>query len=238
MIPKIIHYCWLSNDPIPNKLKKYIQSWQEKLVGYQFMLWNFERFDINESRWVKEAFNNKKYAFAADFIRLYAVYNYGGIYLDMDVEIIRPFSNELLNKSNMLAFENDECTSIEAGIFGSEKKAEWLKDCLSYYTDRSFINSDNSFDMKVLPQIMFDILYDKYIKTNIIKPYAKDFFTVKSLYVSQIMITSNTYTIHHFAGSWISPKIKIRDKIYLVLKKLNLLNVIRYFKYSFSKKQI
>ena len=89
MIPKIIHYCWLSNDPIPEKLQEYMKSWKEKLPDYEFKLWNFDCFDINSSQWVKEAFEAKKYAFAADYIRLYAVYNYGGIYMDMDVEVIK-----------------------------------------------------------------------------------------------------------------------------------------------------
>lgn len=88
MIPKIIHYCWLSNDPIPADMQRYIESWKKFLPDYEFMLWNFSRFDINSSDWVKEAFKNKKYAFAADYIRLYALYNYGGIYMDMDVEVL------------------------------------------------------------------------------------------------------------------------------------------------------
>ena len=114
MIPKIIHYCWLSNDPIPEKLQEYMKSWKEKLPDYEFKLWNFDCFDINSSQWVKEAFEAKKYAFAADYIRLYAVYNYGGIYMDMDVEVIKSF-NPLLNNDYLLGYENQ--IGIEAGIF-------------------------------------------------------------------------------------------------------------------------
>ena len=91
MIPKIIHYCWLSSDPIPLQFEEYIKSWKVHLPDYEFMLWNFDTFDIDESIWVKEAFENKKYAFAADYIRLFAVYNYGGIYLDKDVELLKSF---------------------------------------------------------------------------------------------------------------------------------------------------
>ena len=80
MIPKIIHYCWLSNDPIPENMQKWMSTWK-KLNGYEFILWNFDRFDINSSIWVKQAFNAKKYAFAADYIRAFALYNYGGIYM-------------------------------------------------------------------------------------------------------------------------------------------------------------
>ena len=83
MIPKIIHYCWLSNNPIPSKLQEYMESWKKQLPDYEFILWNFERFDINSSIWVKQAFEAKKYAFAADYIRLFAVYHYGGIWIWM-----------------------------------------------------------------------------------------------------------------------------------------------------------
>ena len=85
MIPKIIHYCWLSNDKIPQNLQQCMVSWKEKLPDYKFIKWDFSRFDKECSPWVKEAFEHKKYAFACDFIRLYAVYNYGGIYMDMDI---------------------------------------------------------------------------------------------------------------------------------------------------------
>lgn len=80
MIPKTIHYCWLSGDPIPQDLLRCMESWQRVLPDYEFKLWNFNVFPKNSSLWVKQAFDAKKYAFAADYIRLYAVYNYGGIY--------------------------------------------------------------------------------------------------------------------------------------------------------------
>jgi Mannosyltransferase OCH1 and related enzymes len=99
MIPKIIHYCWLSNDPIPSNIQHYMDSWKKYLPDYEFIHWNFDKFDKSSSRWVSEAFDNKKYAFAADYIRLYALYHYGGIYLDMDVEVLKSF-NPFLSLSN------------------------------------------------------------------------------------------------------------------------------------------
>ena len=85
MIPKIIHYCWLSNDPYPAKIQHCINSWKKKLPGYEIKLWNLQNFPLEKSEWVKQAFEAKKYAFAADYIRCYALYTYGGIYLDSDV---------------------------------------------------------------------------------------------------------------------------------------------------------
>lgn len=96
MIPKIIHYCWLSGDMYPDKIKKCINSWKKIMPDYEIMIWDLSRFDINSIVWTKQAYEKKKYAFASDYIRFYALYNYGGIYLDSDVEILRSF-NDFLN---------------------------------------------------------------------------------------------------------------------------------------------
>ena len=117
MIPKVIHYCWLSGDPIPEKLQRCMDSWKKFLPDYEFVLWDLERFDIKTSQWVKEAFEARKYAFAADYIRLYAVYNYGGVYMDMDVEVVRPF-DDLLASPYILGLESEK--GVEAGVFGAE----------------------------------------------------------------------------------------------------------------------
>lgn len=190
-----------------------MNSWKKKLYNYEFILWNFERFDINTSLWVKQAFEAKKYAFAADFIRFFAVYHYGGIYLDIDIEVIKIF-DELLHHKIMLAYEKNDAKTIEAGCFGAEKHSPYIKECLDYYNGRHFIRSDGSFDMLPLPQIMkkqlFELLNDD---TQI---YTSDYFTAKNYLNGKITITNNTYCIHHFAGSW-KPR---REKIKLFIQKL------------------
>ena len=95
MIPKIIHFCWLSDDPYPKKIQFCLDTWKKKLPDYEIMLWDFNRFPKDKSVWVSEAFDARKYAFAADYIRFYALYNYGGIYLDSDVEVIKNFDDFL-----------------------------------------------------------------------------------------------------------------------------------------------
>ena len=199
MIPKIIHYCWLSNDPIPKDLKKYMKSWKEKLYDYEFILWDLNRFDLNRSLWVKQAFEAKKYAFAADYIRLYAVYNYGGIYMDMDVEVIKSF-NDLLRNDYILGYE--AAKGLEAGVFGAPKKAPWVKEVLEYYTSKEFALPNGLYNDTPLPIIMDEVLNADYITNNKIVPLPTDFLTAKSYKTGKITITPNTYTIHHFAGSW------------------------------------
>jgi mannosyltransferase OCH1-like enzyme len=200
MIPKIIHYCWLSNDPIPEILLGYMNSWKEKLSSYKYILWDLNRFDINISIWVKQAFAAKKYAFAADFIRLYAVYKFGGIYLDMDIEVIKPF-DDLLDHKYMFAYEDDIDLTIEAGCFGAEKNSSILKKCLEYYEKREFIKPDGDYDMLPLPQIMQEVINKNHIDIHF---YSSDYFTAKCFNTGVVNVTNNTYCIHNFAGSWLS----------------------------------
>lgn len=216
MIPKIIHYCWLSDNPIPKSLQKCMKSWKKFLPDYEFIHWNFNHFDINSSVWVKQAFENKKYAFAADYIRLYALYHYGGIYLDMDVEVLKPF-DDFLCLNSMICFENSTDMRLEVATIGVEKHSIWIKQCMDYYTNRSFVN-ETGFDTKVLPLIIRDILLtnqysliainnleeakDLKLQTKQIPIFPCTFFSPKSYSNGHEYITRNTYSIHHFSGSW------------------------------------
>ena len=146
MIPKIIHYCWLSNDPIPSNIQHYMDSWKKYLPDYEFIHWNFDKFDKSSSRWVSEAFDNKKYAFAADYIRLYALYHYGGIYLDMDVEVLKSF-NPFLSLQTMMGWQYGKGKGLEVAAFGVERHASWVKLCLDSYDKRPFVLPDGSFDI-------------------------------------------------------------------------------------------
>lgn len=225
MIPKIIHYCWLSDNKIPLELQKYMETWKVILPDYEFMLWDLKRFDINSSRWVKEAFDNKKYAFAADYIRLYAVYNYGGIYMDMDVEVIKKFDDLLYND---YFFGYDRPGYLEAGIFGTSKGNVLVKDVLDYYCNRSFVLENGTFDMKTLPCIFMEVLRRKYQITGerlidtpgMIYVHPMDFFTARDWPYRNVQVTNNTYTVHHFAGSWLPLHRRILSKTKNVLIKV------------------
>lgn len=193
-----------------------MESWRKFLPDYEFVLWNFKRFNKKSSVWVQEAFKKKKYAFAADYIRLYAVYNYGGFYLDTDVEIIKSF-NELLNLKTAICWQ-DGHEGFEAACFGAEKGAEWIRVCLDYYKEKHFINSNGGMELKPLPNIMEDCLKEKnFIIKNAssvheafenptkkeLSVFPSFFFSPKSYKTGHIIITDQTYSIHHFAGSWL-----------------------------------
>ena len=153
MIPKIIHLCWLSGDPYPAKIARCLKTWEKYLPGYELMLWDTNRFDLNSSIWVRQAFEKKKYAFAADYIRFYALYHYGGIYLDSDVEVLKSFDG-FLDLPYFIGAEKAQ--TPEAAVIGAEKGCDWIKQCLVYYDNRSFIKEDGSLDIKKLPEIMVE----------------------------------------------------------------------------------
>lgn len=233
MIPKIIHYCWLSGDPIPSELQKCMDSWPKVLPDYELKLWNFDIFDKNSSDWVREAYDAQKYAFAADYIRLYALYNYGGIYLDMDVEVIKSF-NTFLNQREIICFEDSGYP--EMATIACEKKCQWLEPCLKYYEKRHFRKNDGTFDTRPLPVIVRNVLCDNgYMLKRIESPsqyklssnlkeinvFPNDFFSPKSYSTGKMKITSNTVSIHHFAGTWVPWYENFENRIWRFLGKRN-----------------
>lgn len=206
MIPKIIHYCWLSGDPYPSLIENCISSWGNKLSDYDFILWDKSKIDINSNIWLQQAYVNKKYAFAADYIRFYALYHYGGIYLDADVEVLRSF-NPLLYNNTFIG--EDASGDIEAAVIGVEKHNPWIKQCLDYYIDRPFIQADGSFDMRPVPLLVSEVLQN-HPEINI---YPYTYFSPKDYNIKRIDVTSDTYCIHHFDGKWIKRGLKYEIKI-------------------------
>ncbi len=221
MIPKIIHYCWLSNDPFPDNIQRCIDSWKDVLPDYELRLWDFQRFPKGKSKWVDQAFDTHKYAFAADYIRLYALYNYGGIYLDCDVEVIKSF-DDLLSLPYFIGQENTP-SGIEAATIGCEKGNKLIKDLLESYKEKSFIKSDGTFEDLPLPFIFrkcieagffYNYISDKKDFSNnpdVINVFPIDFFSPKHWKTKELNITDRTYSIHHFAASWVDNNISQKE---------------------------
>lgn len=210
MIPKIIHFCWLSDDPYPPKIQHCIDSWHEYLPDYEFIHWDKQKLMSLDSDWAREAFENKKYAFAADYIRCYSVFHMGGIYLDTDVEIFKSFDCFL----GFSAFMGvDSKGDLEAAIFGSEKSAEWLRKSLEFYNNRHFVNQDGSFNIVTMPNVFKEALssilpadLSKIVSIRYLPNltlYPKEYFSPKDYTTGEIKQSEKTVCIHHFAASWI-----------------------------------
>jgi len=230
MIPKIIHYCWLSEDPMPQELIKCVDTWHKYLKGYWVIKWDFSIFHKGKSRWVDQAFEKRKYAFAADYIRLYALYHHGGIYLDSDVEVLKSF-DAFLELDDMICYENSPRKGLEVAAIGVSKNRKWVKQCLDYYSDKSFDLGNGILDTKVMPEVVKDILFHQnWILHDVnsihdahgvdtsteIAVFPHEFFSPKSYETGEMGITDNTYSIHHFAASWYG----IKEKIYQFVGKL------------------
>ena len=143
MIPKIIHYIWVGGKPLTPLAEKCIQSWKKNCPDYEIKRWDESTFDINQNQYCKEAYESKKWAFVSDYIRLKVLFEYGGIYMDTDVEVIKPLDEFLVHPA-FSGFENN--TQIPTGIMAAEKNNKWIENLLNDYNHRHFIKEDGSFD--------------------------------------------------------------------------------------------
>ncbi|OME82137.1 hypothetical protein BK120_15815 [Paenibacillus sp. FSL A5-0031] len=215
-IPKVIHYCWFGNNPLPELAIKCINSWKTYMPDYEIIRWDENNFNVNSNLYVMQAYESKKFAFVSDYVRLYALYNYGGIYLDTDVEVIKPL-DQFLNNEAFSGFEDHQ--SITTGVIGSTKGNEIINIFLDYYSQRGFVRQDGSLDTTTNVKIITDIcLKYGFIKDNnyqIVNGYTiypKTVFCPLNWNSNDTDISNETHTIHYFAGSWHSEKEKNRKK--------------------------
>lgn len=218
-IPKIIHYCWFGRNPLPPLAEKCIASWRKYLPDYEIKEWNEENFDVRMIPYVEEAYCMKKYAFVSDFARFWVLYNYGGLYFDIDVEIIKPIDDIIARGPFMglelLAYNNTyrDCRALPAAGLGMAACAHFqpLNDMMQYYYNHHFISLQGKLKFKTVVLIVTDILLDnggKIDPYNISEClgfhlYPEEYFNPKELTTGKITITDNTRSIHHFAGTWV-----------------------------------
>lgn len=218
MIPKTIHYCWFGGKDLPNLASRCIESWKRILPDYEIKCWSEENYDIENSvPYLKEAYFTKKFAFVSDYVRLYALYNEGGIYMDTDVEVIKDFSN-LLGENAVLGYEDDN--SLTTAFIAVPPKAIWIKELLDLYEKRSFIREDGVLDLTTNVTFISDYLKEKgmiingeYLNKDDIEIYPSEYFSPRSWDKGKYHITDNTYTVHYFAGTWHSPYTRFLSKI-------------------------
>ncbi len=258
MIPRIIHYTWFSGDPFPPMIQDCINSWHRYMPEYEYVLWDSERIKEIHSRWLDECLAQKKWAFAADLVRLYAVYNYGGIYLDTDCKVYKSF-DPLLSEHSFIGKENSihvEGRSTEMYLtshcFGAEKGDEFLRRCLSYYENRPFVMSEDmtlpmklKYNVLILPFIQSEIAkqlgYNPYPSTNVVQHLENGVTVYPSMFFDAVKKTNDTYCRHLALGGWrdyrtpdekITFWYKIRWRVEYVFSKL-----CNHFGYMLVKKR-
>jgi len=212
MIPKIIHYCWFGESPLPPLALKCIESWKTYCPDYEIREWNEKNFDINYNIYVSEAYEAKKWAFVSDVARLWALVNFGGIYMDTDCELLKPV-DQFLNLEAVLGFE--ESDRVSTAIMGCKKDFPLFTILLSAYDNRKFILPDGSFDTTTNVTTITNALLKHGLKLNNqvqtvsnCMLYPSEYFCPKDFHTNKLTITSNTHVIHHFDASWWSEEDK------------------------------
>lgn len=157
MIPKIVHYIWFGGNPYSEKIKKCIDSWHKYLPDYEFMLWNEQTFNIEQScDFVKEAYAKKKWAFVSDYVRVWALNKYGGYYLDTDVEVLMPLDS-FSNKKIVLGV--DETGHLTAFMASENHQPLWGK-IMDIYHSMHFSKEDGTLNTVVNNAYIEDLLKD------------------------------------------------------------------------------
>lgn len=216
MIPKIIHYCWFGNNPKPDIFYKCLKSWKKYCPDYEIKEWNESNFDVNINTYIKEAYEEKKYAFVTDYARLWIIFNCGGIYLDTDVELIRPLDT-LLNDCAFFGTE-DGC-HISTGLgFGAEKNNFFIELMMNDYNGIHFKNSDGTIDITTCPKRNTNSVKHLFKENtnfnNIYKLanatiYPREYFCPLSADGLNMNKTINTYAIHWFTATWLGTEEKV-----------------------------
>jgi len=206
-IPKIIHYCWFGGNPLPEEARRCMASWKKFCPDYEIREWNDSNFDVSQNQYAAEAFAAKKWAFVSDYARLKVLYDYGGIYLDVDVELLRPF-DDLLSLKGFLGFQSR--LEVNSGLgFGAEPHNPAIEAMLHGYDNTPFLLPDGSFDLLPCPQRNTQSLEALGLKPNGKKQsldgfvvFPPEVFCPQHYITGKLHVTPATYSIHHFQGSW------------------------------------
>lgn len=214
MIPKIIHYCWFGHNQLPKSAEKCINSWKKYCPDYQIIEWNEDNFDVFENPYLKMCYEQKKYAFLTDYVRLIVVERMGGVYFDTDVEVIRNF-DELLNDESFFGFENNENVATGLG-FGAVANNILVQEMIKEYD--ILLSGDNGvigcpiLNTRALLKHGL-VLNGKTQRIEHGKVYSVDYFNPLVSSTGELRKTSNTYSIHWYSALWLSKKRRIISKI-------------------------
>ncbi len=230
-IPKVIYYCWFGKGKMTHLSEKCMESWKKYCPDYKIVCVNEENFDINQNKYVKEAYDAGKWAFVSDFARLKVLYDNGGVYFDTDVELIKPI-DKLIEEKGFMGFDDNGIISTGLG-FACEKGNKLIEALLRDYDEIPFVLPDGTYDLtpcperntKTMQRLGMDISKQNQIFMGV-QMLPEDYLCPMKYYTGKKIITKNTYSIHHFCASWISPTakrtlllkriigVKLYDKLY------------------------
>lgn len=157
MIPKIINYCWFGRGEMPDLVKRCIASWHRYMPDWEYRLWSEENFDIASSpAYVQEAYAAKKYAFVSDYVRLWALEREGGLYMDVDFEVYKPFDDLMIRYDAFAGYEGSKKNPVMMGVLAAQAHHPWIQGMMETYVNRRFVKEDGSLDMTPNTGYFFD----------------------------------------------------------------------------------
>lgn len=230
MIPKIIHYCWFGRNPLPKSAQRCIASWRKFLPDYVIKEWNEDNFDVNMLPYTKDAYEAKKYAFVSDVARFWVLYNYGGLYFDTDVEVVKPM-DAIVSKGAFMGWELPNSggkPSVAPGLcLGTEKGNPLYKEILDKFESLSFWKSEGNRNTYSMVPMVTDLLIKHGLKRDgtlqkvegmII--YPSEYFCPMDPTTGIVEKTSNTVSIHWYDSSWMNQD-TMSFKLHLIKNRIN-----------------
>ena len=225
MIPKIVHYCWFGNNEKPELIKKCIDSWHRYLPDWEFMEWNESNYNVNAVQYTRDAYDAKKWAYVADYARFDILNQYGGVYFDTDVELLKPIPEKILQNEAFTGFQSNN--RVAPGlIYGSEKGQIGLSYILDIYSNWKF---DITTGEK--PKNILDAFSEAFLPYGLrldgsfqivegVAIYPNEYFCCYDFETLTLDIKKETVSVHYYYASWMPFKEKIRRAIIRILVKI------------------
>jgi len=224
LIPKVIHYCWFGRSEKPKLVKKCIASWQKQLPDYEIKEWNEDNFDINSNDFVRQAYENRNFAFVSDYIRACVLYSFGGIYLDTDVEVLKSF-DRFLEEKMFVGFEEKQF--VGTCVMGANKGHPLIRSYMEHYENSRYVQEDGSFYTDTNVVLLTEMLEkkgllrnDEYQCVDGVGIYPRTFFSPYDYINGENHITENSYAIHHFAKLWLPKRTRLKSDIKRALVRI------------------
>lgn len=242
MIPKVIHYCWFGGKELPADVKKCISSWKKYAPDFEIVEWNEANFDVNSNPFTKSAYENKAWAFVSDYVRLYAVYTCGGIYLDTDIELLKPL-DDLLDMDFFISVQQSNHLPTTGLGYGACKENRIVKEMLSKYEGIVFSEeTKNDYTCpKLNSKVIFEHGYvycDEVWKTAEITVFPSRYFDPLSPGKTQNLLCDDTYSIHHYAASWTSGKNRFKRRIFRAIGEDRVHAVKEFLRWNIKKNEV
>lgn len=214
---RIIHYCWFGKNKLPEHASRVIESWRRYAPDYEIRCWNENNFDVNGHPFTKAAYESGKMAFVSDYVRFWAVYNYGGIYMDLGSELIRDIDDLTSLYECISAIEKSTCTVNSGLLLACKEHDSFVGEMLNRYDDLQYVNSDSFRISHTVNEMFTELLEEKGFERRDKTQYIDKWIILSSDYFNPVYgvggyhIKKNTYSIHRYTASWREPKEKYKD---------------------------